>query len=299
MAEKTIKVAEIFYSVQGEGIFAGVPSVFIRTFGCNFECRGFGLPQGEMTREPERIATIIKAQREAGKEVSYDLLPLANSGCDSYASWHKDFKDLSPKMTLDEIVETTMHHVDSQRLFRDASGTNHEMPHIIITGGEPLLGWQRAYPELIDKFYDLGFREFTFETNGTQKLSADLKDYLLTNAIKNKKINLTFSVSAKLPCSGELWEQAIVPEVVCEYEKYGNAYLKLVVANEQDVMDANAAVTEYQNAGFKGPVYLMPSGGTNEEYDLTAPQVANLCMEYGYRYSPRLQVDLFKNAWGT
>ena len=33
-----IKVSEIFYSAQGEGRFIGVPSVFFRTFGCNFKC---------------------------------------------------------------------------------------------------------------------------------------------------------------------------------------------------------------------------------------------------------------------
>src|SRR5947208_1371630 len=33
-----VKIAEIFYSVQGEGSLVGVPSVFIRTSGCNLRC---------------------------------------------------------------------------------------------------------------------------------------------------------------------------------------------------------------------------------------------------------------------
>ena len=41
-----IKVSELFYSIQGEGRYMGVPSVFLRTFGCNFSCSGFGMPKG-------------------------------------------------------------------------------------------------------------------------------------------------------------------------------------------------------------------------------------------------------------
>ena len=74
-----IKVAEIFYSLQGEGRWAGVPSVFLRTFGCNFTCSGFGLPRGERTTEPDTIAERIDEYKK------YEELPLVSTGCDSYA----------------------------------------------------------------------------------------------------------------------------------------------------------------------------------------------------------------------
>ena len=53
------KVSEVFYSAQGEGRFVGVPSVFFRTFGCNFKCPGFGLPAGEKTNEPDEIGKVV------------------------------------------------------------------------------------------------------------------------------------------------------------------------------------------------------------------------------------------------
>jgi hypothetical protein len=141
-----------------------------------------------------------------------------------------------------------------------------------------------------------GLKEITFETNGTQKLTPEFKEYLQRWRAQRE---ITFSVSAKLPGSGEKWEEAILPEVVCEYEQVGYTYLKLVVATEQDLADAEQAVEEYRTAGFTGPVYVMPVGGVERVYTLNNRAVAEMAMRKGWRYSDRLQVPLFKNEWGT
>jgi hypothetical protein len=169
--------------------------------------------------------------------------------------------------------------------------------HLVITGGEPLLGWQRAYPDLLSHANMKALKELTFETNGTQKLTKEFKDYLHVWAAPGREI--TFSVSAKLPGSGEKWEDAICPDVVCEYQEVGTVYLKLVVATEQDLHDAEQAVEEYRRAGFRGHVYLMPVGGVESVYSLNNRAVALMAMTRGWRYSDRLQVPLFKNEWGT
>lgn len=283
-----IKIAELFYSIQGEGRYMGVPSVFLRTFGCNFKCAGFGMPRGQLSTEVDAIAQIVD------KFNKYEELPLVTTGCDSYASWDPRFKDLSPMLTSDAIAE---------RIMEILPFNEWRTEHLVITGGEPLLGWQRAYPELLDHPKMTGLREITFETNGTQALSPEFTQYLKDWQWAHKDNftrEITFSVSAKLPCSGEKWEDAIQPEIVKSYQDIGaNVYLKFVIATEQDFADAECAIAAYRTAGFKGHVYLMPVGGVESVYALNNRAVADIAMKNGLRYSDRLQVPLFKNEWGT
>ena len=282
-----IKVAELFYSIQGEGRYMGVPSVFLRTFGCNFKCAGFGMPRGQQSTEAEDIAT----QHKIKPIKTYEELPLVSTGCDSYASWHPAFKDLSPVLTSDAIAN---------RIMEILPHGEWQDEHLVITGGEPLLGWQRSYLDLLAHPKMVPLKEITFETNGTQKLTTEFKNYLeLWKGLPKNRKEITFSVSAKLPCSGERWEDAIKPDIVCEYEEVGTAYLKFVVANEQDMIDASNAVDLYRAAGFKGHIYLMPVGGVESVYALNNKAVALEAMNRGWRYSDRLQVPLFKNEWGT
>ena len=279
-----IKISELFYSIQGEGRYMGVPSVFLRTFGCNFTCAGFGMPRGTLSTEVNDIAEVLHMFNK------YEELPLVSTGCDSYASWDPRFKNLSPMLTSDAIADRIAEIIPHKE-WKDE--------HLVITGGEPLLGWQRAYPDLLNHFKMVGLKEITFETNGTQKLTPEFKQFLGEWTASQWDREITFSVSAKLPCSGEKWEEAILPEVVCEYEDVGTTYLKFVIATEEDFADAECAIAAYRKAGFNGYVYLMPVGGVESVYALNNKAVAIMAMNAGLRYSDRLQVPLFKNEWGT
>ena len=276
-----IKLAELFYSIQGEGRYMGVPSVFLRTFGCNFKCQGFGMPKGELSTEANNV--------DPSKYNDYKMLPLVSTGCDSYASWDPRFKDLSPLVEVDGIVERIMEMLPHKQWQNE---------HLVITGGEPLLGWQKQYPDLLSHPKMELLRELTFETNGTMRLTSTFKDYLKEwNGIGRE---LTFSVSPKLSGSGEPREDAIKPEVIASYDEIGYTYLKFVVATEADVAEALEVIKLYEDGGYLNPiVYLMPVGGVESVYTLNNRRVAELAMKYGLRYSDRLQVPLFKNEWGT
>ena len=283
-----IKISELFYSIQGEGRYMGVPSVFLRTFGCNFTCQGFGMPKGEISNEREKI--------NPEDYTEYGSLPLVTTGCDSYASWDPRFKHLSPSRDIDTLVSDIMELLPFKE-WKDE--------HLVITGGEPLLGWQRSYPELLNHPKMHGLKEITFETNGTQSLTQEFSDYLEDWYWHNDREHpgfereITFSVSPKLSCSGHTTEEAIKPEVVLEYQKVGVTYLKFVIATEDDAKEALEMIGRYRDAGFGGHVYFMPVGGVETVYHLNNRTVADLSMKNGVRYSDRLQVPLFKNAWAT
>ena len=279
-----LKVSEIFYSAQGEGRFVGVPSVFLRTFGCNFTCGGFGMPRGTCSTERDEVRVELYNR--------YEDLPLVNTGCDSYASWDPRFKHLSPTYETSTVVEKMLALVPSNS-WQMPNGND---THLVVTGGEPLLGWQRAYSELLSHKDMYNLKNLTFETNGTQELHEDFVKYLKLWNRGGREI--TFSVSAKLSASGEAWADAVKPEIVKSYEKVGTTYLKFVVEKPSDFDEVDRAVAEYRKAKFKGVVYIMPVGGVVKVYDGNKFNVADEAMRRGYYYSPRLHVDLWGNSWG-
>jgi 7-carboxy-7-deazaguanine synthase len=288
-----IKVSEVFYSLQGEGRFVGVPSVFLRTYGCNFTCAGFGCAPGEKSTDADEVAKNIELYKD------FNSLPLVTTGCDSYASWHPAYKHLSPTQTTEELVERMLTLTPNNAWVQN----NGNDVHLVITGGEPLLGWQRAYSELLSHPRMADLKNITFETNGTQELHEDFRHFLLDWTL-NPRLGkkgagaLTFSVSAKLSASGEKWEEAIRPDIVMSYADIGHTYLKFVVETDEHIADAIRATDEYRRAGFKGQIYLMPQGGVVEPYDKNKKRIADICCQQGWNYSPRLHVDLWGNGWG-
>ena len=293
-----LRYSEAFYSVQGEGKFVGVPSVFLRTFGCNFRCTHFGREREDTSNRSPRDKMNPEVRELLDNKVheqvtDFNDLPIIHTGCDTYASIYPEFKHLMMDKEVDDVVE----HLLSLTPQGCWSLENGQDIHLVITGGEPLLGWQRFWIELLQHPRMKDLKNVTFETNTTQKLREDFRQFIG----KQGNFNVLWSCSPKLSVSGESWSSAIKPDIASSYYSVANSdlYFKFVVADTIDFQEVDKAVTEFRSAGIKCPVYLMPLGGRNEEYNLNVKEVAGHCMEKGWRFTPRLHIDLFGNAWGT
>ena len=261
----------------------------------------FGLGRDEPSREEkqaagERYNPEVKQLLEDGVHETtkqFEDLPIIHTGCDTYASIYPEFKHFNMLRDVEDVVDHLVSLIPDGKWTQD----NGQDIHLILTGGEPLLAWQRLYPDIFEHEKMKGLKNVTFETNSTQKLHSDFREYLEST----DRIKWTFSCSPKLSVSGESWENAIRPDVVADYYSVPNSslYLKFVVADNTDIDEAARAVEAYREAGVECPVYCMPLGGRSEEYNLNIQEVANVCMAKGWRFTPRLHISLFGNAWGT
>lgn len=290
-----LRYSEAFYSVQGEGRFIGVPSVFLRTFGCNFECRGFGQEKGNLIPIKEMpYYTDPKANKDHPDAYkSIEELPVTTYGCDSSASWSTKYKHLQLTKTVEEVFD----HITSLLPNGTFTGLHGEDIHLVITGGEPLLGWQRVWPDLLDMCIEVGLKNVTFETNGSQIVKQELADYL-----NGAPVHVTWSTSPKLSLSGESREDALIPNALKSMNSVDNSFLytKFVVRDESDFDEVADFMDAYiKNNVVVDSVFCMPEGATLEQQTLTERTVADICMQKGYKFSPRLHINLFGNAWGT
>ena len=131
-------LTEQFFSVQGEGKYAGVPSYFLRTGGCNLSCPGFG------------------ASYEVDGEVRY--------GCDTY-------------FAVDSAYAKSWIKVEDAQVLIDTLKNEFETigyhPHMVITGGEPLMYHSdTAFYAVVEWLVAEGI-QVTFETNGTIEIDFD------------------------------------------------------------------------------------------------------------------------------
>jgi 6-pyruvoyltetrahydropterin 2'-reductase len=296
--EKKYYYSEIFYSIQGEGHYTGVPTAWIRFFLCNLQCDGFGQidptdPDSyELPYETFDVSTVKRVED----------LPVWDKGCDSSYTWAKKYRHLMGQATVAELADrvTDIMRNDSnpEGLFLHPASAQHQ--HLCVTGGEPLMPLsQQAFVGTYRELERRGNlpRSITFETNGTQRLTEEFKE--LVSSIDTE---IFFSVSPKLwTVAGEHREKAIHPELVKEYRAVsGQGQLKFVLGNQDEQWTEMEEVLKlFRAEGIDYPVWIMPVGAREEEQAATAGEVARRAFQRGYNVAARVHVHLFGNLIGT
>ena len=300
MTEKKYYYSEIFNSIQGEGTYTGVHTLWLRYFLCNLQCDGFGQidPTNPDTYElPYDDFDAMSVNR-------VEDLPVWSKGCDSSYTWSKKFKHLMGQKTAKDIArEIVMANMNEHNLAGSfLHPVSNQRSHMCFTGGEPLMKHaQKCSIDILQFFIDTENipGSTTFETNGTQKLTDEFKDWWATSG---EDLELFFSLSPKLwTVAGEKREKAIKPEFVAEYRELSDrGHLKFVLGSEKRQWDElDEVIKLFRDEGVDYPVFIMPVGAREEEQVSSAGKVAEMAFKRGYNVSARVHVYLFGNAIGT
>ena len=282
----TVMYSEIFKSIQGEGHYTGVPTTWLRFFGCNLECNGFGQddPTDPSTYQlPYKDFDLIDIK-------NVEDLPVWKYGCDSSYSWSKKFAKIQKNKTCEEVAK---------RLYDQMYNEN---THIAFTGGEPLMkAAQKNTVKILEEMDRLfgrkRFTNITWETNGTRPLDPILHNYL--QSIEHTT-EFFFSVSPKLwSVAGE--KEGIQPDIVRQYHDLSDiGQLKFVCNGTNEAWDEiEDSILKFRKVGVDYPIWIMPVGATEESQDEVAKQITIQTMERGYNVSARVHCYIFGNQIGT
>lgn len=228
-------ISEIFFSLQGEGQLIGVPSVFVRTSGCNLRCNWCDTP---------------------------------------YASWQPEGKTMS----VDEIVGAV---------------AAHPAKHVVLTGGEPMIA--PGIHELAFQLQERGYH-LTIETAGTippTGIACDLASVSpkLAHSAPDARLDDTWRKKHE----ALRWQ----PAVVASWMATRDYQLKFVISSESDLAEMETMLAETGSVVPRHKVLLMPEGVTVEALRARTAWLAELCKQRGYRFAPRLHVELYGNRRGT
>lgn len=296
-----IRYSEIFYSFQGEAELAGTPAVWLRFFGCNLNCEGFG--QVNPTDPSTYVLPYKSFDVDTVKNI--EQLPVWKYGCDSSYSWSQKYKhlahDASPKEIVDRLIEAnkSIHNLDG--LFRHPITGQDTM--LCFTGGEPMLQQQAMMKILIEMAYRGNMpRIITVETNATKPLSDDLRRFIAQDFKQLGGTRWHWSMSPKLhTVSGE--RNAIVPDVIRDYTfTVSTSILKFVCNGTKEnwqELDNEVKRIRFKCGEFTPHIWVMPVGATKDAQE--SSDIGDLCIEAmnrGYNVATRNHCYVFGNVIG-
>lgn len=292
-----IRVSEMFLSLQGEGLYTGKNTAWIRLFNCNLSCSGF------FQEDPTNPETYVLPYKDfdVSKIQMVEELPVFETGCDSSYSWAKKYKHLIPLYSESEIVDK-LELLISGKFYENSSNVI-KNTHLCFTGGEPLLKPnQKAVISILSELEKRNNlpKHITFETNTTVHLLPEFIE-MLKYYQKHHGVEFLASCSPKLfNVSGELNKRAWNHDVGLEYYiNFDKLSYKFVVNDRDETWDE---LDDYLNKLLHSTdnVYIMPVGATLEQQSTeTVINIAKKALDKGFNISGRLHCYMFGNGIGT
>jgi 7-carboxy-7-deazaguanine synthase len=251
----SLLVSEIFSSVQGEGINTGRPATFLRLAVCNLHCWYCDTKYTWLFNE-QMLAQVQNEMKRLGINDTRPDLRVYDK--------NEEAKGLSISDILKQILAF-------------------DCPHLVITGGEPLLQ-QDSLCALLERLLEERKFFVELETNGTIKPGKEILD-----------IVSQWNVSPKLAFAGNGSYASEKPECFETFKKL-NAYFKFVIQSEKDLEDCEEIVQKYSIP--KNKVVLMPEAINSRLLEERGRMLFSYCKDKGYKFSTRLQILLYGNARG-
>lgn len=245
--------------IQGEGKLIGVPSLFIRTSGCNLRCVWYGL-DGE------------------------------GSFCDTPYSSHKPEKAF---WAISDIIQVVKNN------------TNNGVRHIVISGGEPTMQ-TKPLIELLKRLKEEGYHT-TIETNAII-YNDEIAQY--TDLVSmSPKLASSDPIEDKFNGSpyvhSQKWEERhkrdrrnidTIQKYINKKRFDGDFQLKFVVSCMNDIIEIENDFLGHLNGWTPQDVVIMPEGTDTDTLSTHTRWLLEEVVKRGWRFSPRLHIDLWGHA---
>lgn len=303
--EKTYRVSEIFYSFQGEAEMAGKPTVWVRFFGCNLECNGFG------QKDPTNPDTHVLPFKDFDISTVSNIkdLPVWHYGCDSSYSWSAKYKHLARDLTVaeicDELIELMKHPSNPHGDF--IHHTTNQDTQLAFTGGEPMM-YQKAMIEIVRELQRRGNepRCITVETNTTKPISDELKTFIEDEYAADWGHRWHWAMSPKLwTVTGE--KDVVNSGMIFDYMQVPgcSGILKFVINGEPNAWE-ELAIHQYNiyeqfklNNQYPPEMWVMPAGATKDQQETdTTAAISIEAMKRGFNVATRNHCYVFGNVIG-
>jgi len=246
-------------TIQGEGKLMGIPCLFLRLSGCNLRCI-WDLPNNNL------------------------------SICDTaYTSFYEEEKESAPITDILQIIRNNLGTIN----------------HLVISGGEPIIQ-SKALTELCKVLKSETDIHITIETNGTlynEELTKHIDLFSISPKLKNsiptdkklKQLQIEKNSGLFDAHEGRRINLKAIQDFIdkCTVRTVHDFQLKFVISKTSDIQEIESDFLSQLSGWRNEDILLMPTGGNAEELYLNNRTVLELCVKHGFRFAPRLHIDLF------